>query len=196
MGFLRRARPRRNHEPVNMDLPLKLCPACGLCCNGVLFGDVELQRGDDAAALAAEGLALFAKGRKRAFAQPCACLTGGLCRIYQTRPRRCQTFACRQLQLVQAGRLTAEAAQANIRRARREVDEVLRLVRSLGNTNEQMPLNRRYADLMAQPLDFAGDESQLERRGELMVAVGRLVDLLERDFLSPEPTRSTDPSPA
>lgn len=167
-----------------MDLPLKLCPSCGLCCTGVLFGDVELQRGEDAAALTAEGLTLFAKGRQRAFVQPCACLADGLCRIYATRPRRCRTFACRQLQLVQAGRITVATALANIRQTRREVDEVLRLVRALGDTNEQLPLNRRYAALMAQPLDFAGDESQLERRGELMVAVGRLVDRLERDFLS------------
>ena len=32
-------------------------------------------------------------------------------------------------------------------------------------------------------LTLAGDEAQLELRGELMLAVGRLVKVLERDFL-------------
>lgn len=64
----------------------QLCPQCGLCCNGVLFGDVELQRGDDATQLAASGLGLFPKGRKRAFSQPCSCFDGHLCAIYAQRP--------------------------------------------------------------------------------------------------------------
>ncbi|MEI2724527.1 MAG: hypothetical protein V9H26_13620 [Verrucomicrobiota bacterium] len=49
------------------DAIVRLCPACGLCCNGVLFGDVELQRGDDAKQLAELGVDLFRKGRKTAF---------------------------------------------------------------------------------------------------------------------------------
>ena len=55
----------------------QLCPNCGLCCNGVLFADVELQPGDDAGRLAALGMALKKKGGQRAFVQPCRCLTAG-----------------------------------------------------------------------------------------------------------------------
>jgi len=162
----------------------QLCPACGLCCNGVLFGDVELQRGDDARRLAAQGVGLFSKGRKRAFNQPCACLAHGLCRIYAERPARCRTFDCRALQRVQRGELTVVAARKAIGEAGRRADEVLRLVRTLGDTNETAPLNRRYAAIMAQPMDLAADEAQIELRGELMLAVGRLVDVLEREFLT------------
>jgi hypothetical protein len=162
----------------------QLCPACGLCCNGVLFGDVELQRGDDVERLTAQGLALFSKGRKRAFSQPCACWVDGLCQIYAGRPARCRTFECRLLQRVQRGERTEAAARKVITRARREADEVLRIVRALGDQNETWPLNRRYAALMAQPMDFSGDEARLELRGELMLAVGRLVELLESEFLA------------
>lgn len=160
-----------------------LCPSCGLCCNGVLFGDVELQRGDDAKALAALGVELFAKGRKKVFNQPCACLEGGLCKIYQNRPSRCRAFDCRALQRVQQGKLTVAAAHKSIKEAKRLSEEVLRIVRALGNTDEAQPLNRRYAAIMAEPMDLAGDEAQLELRGELMLTVGKLVDVLERDFL-------------
>ena len=162
----------------------QLCPSCGLCCNGVLFGDVELQRGDDAKKLAALGVGLFSKGRKKVFNQPCACLVGGLCQIYQDRPRRCRAFDCRALQRVQQGEITVASAQKSIVEAKRRAAEVLRLVRALGNADETQPLNRRYAAIMAQPMDLAGDEAQLEMRGELMLAVGRLVEVLERDFLT------------
>ncbi len=161
----------------------QLCPSCGLCCNGVLFGDVELQRGDDAKRLSALGVELFAKGRKKVFNQPCACLVNGLCRIYEGRPARCRSFDCRSLQRVDRGEITVAAARKAIAEAKRHADEVLRLVRALGDTNEAQPLSRRYAAIMAQPMDLAGDEAQLELRGELMLAVGRLAEVLERDFL-------------
>lgn len=161
----------------------QLCPACGLCCNGVLFGDVELQRGDDAAQLAALGVPVESKGRKKIFKQPCSCLVNGLCRIYDQRPQRCRSFDCRVLQRVQQDEMTLSAAHSAIRTAKEQAEDVLRLVRALGDTNESQPLSRRYAAIMAQPMDFAGDESQLEMRGELMLAVARLAETLERDFL-------------
>ena len=90
----------------------KLCPACGLCCNGVLFGDVELQRGDDAKRLTKLGVELFRKGRKAAFTQPCDCLVKGLCRIYANRPKRCAAFDCGLLKRVQREELSALYAEA------------------------------------------------------------------------------------
>ena len=52
----------------------QLCPNCGLCCNGVLFADVELRAGDDAKKLKKLGLEPHPKPKtKMAFAQPCAC---------------------------------------------------------------------------------------------------------------------------
>lgn len=162
----------------------KLCPACGLCCNGVLFGDVELQRGDDAKLLSKLGVELFRKGRKTAFAQPCACLVNGLCRIYSDRPKRCATFDCGLLKRVQTGKLAAPAALKKISEAKRRSAEVLKLVRQLGHKDESRPLNQRYAAIMAEPIDMSADEADIERRGELMMAVSKLVESLERDFLT------------
>jgi Fe-S-cluster containining protein len=150
----------------------------------VLFGDVELQRGDDAPKLATLGLELFKKGRKQAFNQPCACFDGKLCGIYPNRPGRCRSFECRQIQLLETGALSLASAERNVRATGRLAAEVLRLLRALGNADEAKPLNQRYAAVMAQPMDLGGDEAQLELRGELMLAVGRLVDALGRDFLT------------
>jgi hypothetical protein len=164
------------------ELVSQLCPTCGLCCNGVLFGDVELQRGDDAKRLDALGVELFGKGRKTAFSQPCSCFDGKLCGIYADRPRQCRAFECGLLQRVNAGKLTAGAALKTIAETRRSSDAVLQLVRELGNLDETKPLNQRYADVVAQPMNMSASEAELERRGELMMAVARLVKSLERDF--------------
>lgn len=161
-----------------------LCPACGFCCNGVLFADVELQRGAEVDLLQALGVKLVAKGGKRRFSQPCQFFEGKLCCIYADRPERCRTFECRLLKRVIVGELTADAALKAIASAARAANQVRRHVRELGETDEALPLSRRYARIMAQPIDFAGDESVIERRSELMLAVDRLAKILERDFLT------------
>lgn len=155
-----------------------------MCCNGVLFGDVELQPGDDGKRLAARGLELFRKGRKRCFSQPCACFDGKWCRIYDDRPQRCATFECRLLQRVQSGKTDAAAALKVIAQARRRVETLRRLVRELGHTDERVPLNLRYSTIMAQPIELAGDQTVVQRRSELMQTVDELARILERDFLA------------
>jgi Fe-S-cluster containining protein len=166
------------------DAVSQLCPACGLCCNGVLFGDVELQRDDDAKILTQLHLDLFRKGRKTAFSQPCSCFDGKLCSIYTDRPKQCRAFECGLIKRVSAGKLTTGAALKVIAETRRRSEALLNLVREFGNTDEAKPLNRRYADVVGQPIDMAADEADLERRGELMMGVASLMKLLQQDFLA------------
>ena len=161
----------------------QLCPKCGLCCNGVLFADVELRKGDDARWLAELGLSLVKKGRHRAFTQPCACFDGKLCRIYAERPMYCRAFECGLLKRVQAGEMKAEAALGKIAGAQQLAEKVRGLLRRLGQSDEQLALTRRYAQVMREPVDLAGGEDAAELRGELMLAVNDLMQALQRDFL-------------
>ena len=166
------------------DAVSKLCPNCGLCCNGVLFADVELRAGDDAKSLKRLGLKLQKKGQgKLAFAQPCACFDGKLCGIYADRPKRCRTFECGLLKRVQDGGLEAEAALKTIRQTKRQVEKVRVLLRQLGQNDEELAMTKRYAQVMSAPTDLSDHESDTERRGELMLAMGELMQLLQRDFL-------------
>jgi arginyl-tRNA--protein-N-Asp/Glu arginylyltransferase len=150
----------------------------------VLFGDVELRSGDDAERLAALGMNLFRKGRHMAFAQPCSCFAGKLCGIYADRPKRCRTFECRLLQRTQADEVTITEAMKAIKAARKQVETVRQLVRKLGHTDERVPLNRRYAEVMEQPIDLAAGDQNQKLRGQLMRAVEKLSKILERDFLT------------
>lgn len=161
----------------------QLCPNCGLCCNGVLFADVELRKDDDAGRLAELGLSLVKKGSKQAFAQPCACFDGKLCRIYADRPKRCRTFECGLLKRVQDGELGADAALKTISQTKRQVEKVRVLLRQLGQNDERLAMTKRYAEAMSAPIDLSDHETDSERRGELMLAVDELMRQLQHDFL-------------
>jgi hypothetical protein len=74
----------------------KLCAACGLCCDGSLFGRVDLAPGEVDSARK-HHLTILADGK--AFEQPCAALETGeagcRCVMYEDRPRSCHRFECR-----------------------------------------------------------------------------------------------------
>jgi hypothetical protein len=144
---------------------------------------VRLQAGDDARQLAALGVALQTRGKLTRFPQPCSCLEGKLCRIYEDRPSRCRTFECRLLIRTQAGEVSEPAALKSIQHALRCADKVRRILQNLGDTDESVPLSRRYQRMMRQPIDLSADSSLIDLRGELMMAVAELVSVLERDFL-------------
>ena len=175
----------------------QLCPACGLCCNGVLFGNVELQKGDDPKRLASLGLKLERYSPAKAgttnktssankgfrFSQPCSCFDGRLCCIYADRPARCRSFDCALLKAVQNRKRTAAEALRLIEQARRQVSVVINLLQRLGQTDATLPLSRRCAKIISQPIDLAAGEEEIEVRAELMLAIHNLTQMLQRNFL-------------
>ena len=161
----------------------QLCPNCGLCCDSTLFADVELRAGDNPGRLAKLGLDVQQKTKtKLAFPQPCACFDGKFCTIYADRPKRCGLFECGLLKRVQNGGMTGDVALKKISEARALAEKVRALLRQSGQHDEQMPLTHRYTEAMSMPMDLAIDDSA-EKRGELMLAVSELMQMLERDFL-------------
>jgi len=161
----------------------RLCPNCGLCCNGVLFADVQLRKSDDAGRLAGLGLALKKQEGKPAFAQPCACFAGQLCRIYAERPVRCRTFECGVLKRVQGGELDAGAALKTIARAKRQVEKVRVLLRRARSDDERLALSERYRRAMSESVDLSGGKAAAELPGILMASYRDLMRILQASFL-------------
>jgi Fe-S-cluster containining protein len=161
----------------------QLCPNCGLCCDSTLFADVELRASDKPARLSQLGLRLLKKTKTTtAFSQPCAGFDGKLCRIYADRPKRCQLFECGLLKRVEAGEMTPAAALKKITATKKRADAVRELLSRLGQREAQMALTHRYAKAMGEPMDLSQPEDS-ELRGELMLAVNDLMNILHRDFL-------------
>ncbi len=135
-----------------MALPEQLCLHCGLCCDGTLFRDVELQPGDDPMTLRALGLPIRSQPGKAEegakFPQPCAALCADLrCRVYDGRPSRCRQFECALFKQVAVGNVESAAALKTIRQTRQQAETVRRLLRELGEAGEKVSLSRRFKRL-------------------------------------------------
>ncbi len=164
----------------------RLCSACGMCCNGVMFHTVLLQPSDSPKALSAIGLRLKKrKNGKHYILQPCPAFCGSHCSIYAARPERCRVFECRQLQRVATGEITEATALEMIRETHRRVTEVTDLIeRSAGGggTNPKKPLSKRCETAMAEPLHSASEPEAVELRHRLTEAMRELDEVLDREF--------------
>jgi Fe-S-cluster containining protein len=163
----------------------QLCKACGLCCDGVIFANLALQPGDDAARLRSLGLpvrSLHSALRPPHLAQPCAAFDGCRCRVYADRPQYCRQFECVLLKSVKAGRTEPAAALRIVRAARERADKVRGLLHALGDTDEQLPLSARFRRTGKRLSEGDLDEETAEAYGELTLAVHYLNLLLGEAF--------------
>ena len=172
-----------------------LCLRCGLCCDGTLFRDVELQPGDDAAQLRALGLPVPVAGSAasiRRFPQPCAALCPDLkCRVYADRPTRCREFECALFKVVAAKRVELPAALKTIRQTRQQAEKVRRLLRELGDAGERVSLAKRFKRVKrkfdaGEVPDHLDTETAYDRLAELSLAVHEL-DMGLRTKFHPDP---------
>jgi len=158
----------------------RLCSACGMCCNGVLFHGMAVQPVDSVRALAAKGLRAKRRDGELQFLQPCPAHDGNCCRIYAERPQRCRAFACRQLEGVFNGEILESAAMEKILEARRRSDRVRDLLEMLGDDRKTRPLATRCAGVFTPPLDPSPHAESL--REELRGAMTALEEVLAKDF--------------
>ncbi|MFO1489197.1 MAG: YkgJ family cysteine cluster protein [Verrucomicrobiota bacterium] len=163
-----------------------LCLECGLCCNGVIFADGQLQAGDDPARLRELGLRLPETRGSTAgfpkFRQPCAAFQDCRCQIYSDRPKYCRAFECSLLIRFQEDEIEAEPALKIIRRTRRQAGKVNKLLAQLGDTKETDALSTRFRRMQRRMEGAAVDETSADLFGELTLAMLDLQVMLGRDF--------------
>ena len=163
-----------------------LCPACGLCCNGVLFGSVRGAESENHEALRAGHLEPQPRAGGWEFPQPCRAHRGRDCAIYPDRPRQCRDFHCRLLQRVAGGDTDGDAALRTIQDTRRMAARVEAWLSDLGDTETSLPLSRRFQRCVAAPAEESSE--RLETRAELLLAVQALIARLRDAFYTdPEP---------
>jgi uncharacterized protein len=163
----------------------ELCPACGLCCNGVIFANLALQPSDGAERLRSLGLPVchsHSALRPPHLTQPCAAFDGCRCRVYADRPKYCRQFECVLLQSVKADQTEPAAALRIIRTARARAEKVLRLLRALGDTDEQLPLSARFRRMGKRLKEQEVDKETADTYGQLTLAVHDLNLLLGDAF--------------
>lgn len=160
-----------------------LCQACGLCCNGVLFRDVELAPGRERNTLADAGLPVQELKRKCVLPQPCAALQNDLrCAIYAQRPGQCRRFECLLYKSVETKQTSQSDALKIIASTRRAAARVERLLARLGDDRTDRSLARRFQRTRTRMHRLHPDEEALDTFAELTLAVHDLNMRLRRHF--------------
>ncbi len=162
------------------DSAARLCAACGMCCNGVLFHSVVLRTEDAPRRLSALGIRVKQKHGKRFFLQPCPAHEECRCAIYPDRPERCRKFSCIQLIRMRDGAVSETEALAVISEARSRASQVKELLELAGDTRGHKPLALRCESVFTPPLDASTEAAEL--RARLRSAMDGLEDLLRREF--------------
>ncbi|WP_118074081.1 YkgJ family cysteine cluster protein [Novosphingobium sp. THN1] len=116
-------------ETDELSIASKLCLACGLCCDGTVFGFalIEESEVEDTAAI---GLQTFRTTYDEpAFRLGCHYLDGTACTRYQSwRPSVCGDYYCQVQKRVRKHELAEEKAFSMIARARQMTDEIKALL--------------------------------------------------------------------
>jgi uncharacterized protein len=164
----------------------KLCLECGLCCNGVIFADVCLQKEDDPKELKMLGLPLTGSPwQSKRFSQPCAALEGCRCRIYPLRPTYCRKFTCLLLKRLEAGEISNLEAKKIVKTAREKSAAVLALIRQLGDQSEQRALTERVRRTAERLGNARPDEPTAAAYARLTLAFHELTVMLGDSFYRP-----------
>jgi hypothetical protein len=182
-----------NPAPSSPAAEQELCLACGLCCNGVLFRDVELQTEDNPTRLRELGLPLKVRRTKPtkttsastiiSTPQPCRGLFGTRCTLYKERPLRCQQFDCALLLDLRAGTTTTDQALRTIRSTRKAADKVHKLLAELGDTDTHVALSLRFQRIRKRLESTDGlDDEEASTYADLTLAVHDLQHRLAKSF--------------
>jgi Fe-S-cluster containining protein len=131
----------------------RLCTACGMCCNGVLFEIVRLQSQDSVKELEKLGMQINRRKTQPYFKQPCRFLNDCTCTIYEQRPTRCRRFECLQLKLLAAEEITEAEAAAKIEEARTQVQRVRDLLAGAGDASTDEALEERVRHVLGDQTD-------------------------------------------
>jgi len=160
-----------------------LCTRCGLCCDGTLFGDVELTGRREATRLEGLGLDVDADDADvELLALPCAGLRGRRCGVYPHRPQCCRTFECRLLQEARRGEISVEGALRRIDDAVAQVRQVTTRLAGLERRPRlRLPLAERVADaLQTEP---GAPATRARRQRALAAAMAALTRTIRTTFL-------------
>jgi uncharacterized protein len=101
----------------------ELCQACGLCCQGHLYEEVELHPLEVPVA-SNWPVKLVVKGAITSFKQPCACFQNMQCTVYAQRPATCRGYSCKLLDQFRNGEVSLSEAHELVGQARGLVDVI------------------------------------------------------------------------
>lgn len=169
-----------------MDTGEQLCLACGLCCDGSLFDNVQLAADEDALKLKALGLPLKRSRARRPvdfFTQPCRALGKDCaCAVYSKRPRQCRSFECQVFKDLWDGKVSLDAALRTVKQGKRKAEKARVLLRAMGENDERLSVGKRFRRVQRWVESGEVDEASASLFAELGLAMHQLDLLAHRKF--------------
>lgn len=169
-----------------MDTGEQLCLACGMCCDGSLFDNVQLEKGEDRETVKSLGLPVKlsrAKAPIAFFRQPCRMLCDDLtCKVYTNRPNQCRSFECDVFKKMQAGSLPMESALRLVKQGKRKAERIRKLLRKMGCTDEKSSIGMRFRRMQRRVESGDVDYEMAEHFSELGLAVHQFDLLAHKKF--------------
>lgn len=153
----------------------RLCRTCGVCCNGVMFAYVEVEKSEMRADTRRRLHVLEAENR---FTLPCCEHGPEGCQVYDDRPSICRSYTCA---LYDEYKETGEELDRKLMRVERikQLVATIRARRRGAADHEWLP--RAISEMLA-----VGKPTDVER--ELLLDVAELAMRLQRDIgWSPKP---------
>ena len=85
-----------------------ICQSCGMCCDGTLFKDVDVDATGPDPSWPDDVIKLVSKDN--AMSHPCPAHQSGSCVVYHNRPIKCREFSCILLTQLNAGEIERQDA--------------------------------------------------------------------------------------
>ncbi len=149
----------------------ELCSDCGICCDGALFGSVELE-GPGLVVAREHRLPMVETADGHKLELPCPVLKGVLCGIYDERPECCAEYFCELLLRVEEHGLSLDEAREIIHKTRTVRS---RVTAAVGATPWWLALRSASEAQRADPR-WADDNA------ELLAKLKALEKLIQRHF--------------
>lgn len=167
-----------------------LCLSCGLCCDGTIFGRVQLKEGDQPIPLQAGGIQILKKGDASYFKQPCLAYQQNCCQVYADRPANCQRYRCALLKKYERGEVSWDDARQRIDRVRELKSRLKSEMVGIFPDSYQMSLPQILKAAPEQK-ELATNPALLKTWGQAMLLLSALQDCIQQHFQPPRKTNDS-----
>ena len=146
-----------------------LCTTCGLCCQGLLHSNAVLRNAEVSGARSRQ-LNVIQNENGAFFKQPCPCLKGTECSIYESRFETCKGYQCKLLKSLLGGEITLDDSLAVVRNTK-QIEADIR--ESVGNHSPTVSVWTAFEGFLKSEAEKGRGEDR-RSRAELLMKVGLL----------------------
>ncbi len=163
-----------------MSESLNICLSCGLCCDGVLIGFVQLDKEELSVMRTLKDIEAFENSGL--FFQPCSNLDADGCNIYSQRPRQCDLFKCEILKSIENKELDFDSALEIINLVKQKKLNIEKQFASLPFRLQSQSFYFKIVEIHNFMQKNNGESTLQQTHGSLLSEIDELNTLVSKSF--------------